>query len=335
MSLNWIIELDKKSFKNYDFNFEDNKYIWQTKWWAKTLLKSEMAEKIFVIPHYNSIIRSKKFIIVEKRSVWFWDFWLFVLGLDCDFNDYEYKLIELCKKEKAMFIQVETLDYHENVYVDTTRMKFWAYKKFIQPFTAVIDLNRPEDEILKMMKQKGRYNIKLAHKKWISVQKMDSKNEDNLNIFYNLLEETTSRNSFSQNKKKYFKKFLHNIAGASLWFAYYESEVISAWIFVESDETFFYYYWASTSNMKFRKLMAPYLLQWEVIKYAKEKWCKIYDFLWVSKPWDNKSDLAWVTDFKMKLTPDIRWVSVSYIFVNKKIKYTAISLLKKILFFRK
>jgi lipid II:glycine glycyltransferase (peptidoglycan interpeptide bridge formation enzyme) len=39
------------------------------------------------------------------------------------------------------------------------------YKKFITPYTAIIDLNLSEDEILSLMKPKGRYNIRLAEKK--------------------------------------------------------------------------------------------------------------------------------------------------------------------------
>jgi lipid II:glycine glycyltransferase (peptidoglycan interpeptide bridge formation enzyme) len=39
------------------------------------------------------------------------------------------------------------------------------YKKFIPPYTAIIDLTKTEDEILAGMKPKGRYNIRLAEKK--------------------------------------------------------------------------------------------------------------------------------------------------------------------------
>jgi len=93
---------------------------------------------------------------------------------------------------------------------------------------------------------------------------------------------------------------------------------------------FLYYYWASTSNKKYRNLMAPYLLQWGAIKIAKKLNNKIYDFLWVSSPGDKSSSLSWVTDFKMKFTSDIREVSKSYIWINKNFKYYIIILLRKI-----
>jgi len=43
--------------------------------------------------------------------------------------------------------------------------QFKHYKKFITPHTAVIDLEKSEEEILANMKPKGRYNIRLAEKK--------------------------------------------------------------------------------------------------------------------------------------------------------------------------
>jgi lipid II:glycine glycyltransferase (peptidoglycan interpeptide bridge formation enzyme) len=76
--------------------------------------------------------------------------------------------------------------------------------------------------------------------------------------------------------------------------------------------------------------MAPYLVQWEAIKYAKSIWSRIYDFLWVASPEEKNSSLVWVTDFKKKLTKDIRKVSKSYIFINNKLKYFLINILRKI-----
>jgi lipid II:glycine glycyltransferase (peptidoglycan interpeptide bridge formation enzyme) len=74
--------------------------------------------------------------------------------------------------------------------------------------------------------------------------------------------------------------------------------------------------------------MAPYLLQWEAIKIAKQKGNKIYDFLWVASPKEKNSPLSWVTNFKLKLSSDFRFVSESYIWINKKLKYNLIIFLR-------
>jgi lipid II:glycine glycyltransferase (peptidoglycan interpeptide bridge formation enzyme) len=208
------------------------------------------------------------------------------------------------------------------------KWKKWFYKKFITPYTVIIDLTQTEDEILARMKQKGRYNIRLAEKKWIEVKEVE-KIKNNVQIFYNLMQETTTRDGFYWNNFDYYFEFINRLENSKLLFASFEWKVISAWIFVYSEDIAIYYYGASTSDEKFRNLMAPYLLQWNAILIWKKLNCKIYDFLWVATPWDKNSKLAWVTDFKMKFTQDIRKVSESLIFVNKKWKYWIIQGLRK------
>ena len=79
-----------------------NSYIWQTKAWWEMLLKSWQAEQIFEIES----------IQIEKRKVSMWEYWLFVLGFEWELtNELENKLIELCKLQNCLFIQVETLNY--------------------------------------------------------------------------------------------------------------------------------------------------------------------------------------------------------------------------------
>ena len=209
------------------------------------------------------------------------------------------------------------------------KFKKWYYKIFITPYTAIIDLSKGEEDILKDMKPKGRYNIKLAWKKWVEVKEVE-KNNKNIKQFYNLMKQTTWRNWFAWNKLDYYIKFLEQIENSKLLLAYFEDKVIAGWIFIFDKEVSIYYYWASTSDVKYRNLMAPFLLQWEAIKIAKKSWSKIYDFLWVANPWNKKSSLSWVTDFKMKLTKEKINVSESFIYVNKKIFYTVIKLLRKI-----
>lgn len=314
--------------------------IWQQKAWWEMLVKSGQAEKIFEIDR----------VFVEKRKVSFWEYWLFVIWLDktVSFGISE-KLVELCKKENCLFVQLETIDYTnflkywENLSSSNNLshgrgkypeggmgvFKIWFYKKFITPYTATIDLTKSEEEILSDMKQKGRYNIRLAEKKWVEV-KIVEKIDENINKFYDLMMETTSRDGFSWNTLNYYKIFLSSLDSSKLFLAYKDNKVISAWIFVFEGDIAIYYYWASTWDKEYRNLMAPYLVQWEAIKYAKSAWCKIYDFLGVATPWDVKSSLAWVTDFKLKLTQDVKNVSEAYIWINKKLKYFLINMIRKI-----
>jgi len=294
--------------------------IWQTQSWWEMLIKSNQANKIFEI----------NWIFIEKRKVGMWEYWLFVLWLEKNLSYYDIKkLTELCKKEKSLFVQIETLNYDNEASFSWKgkEFKIGVFKKFITPFTAVINLTKPEDEILANMKPKWRYNIKLAKKKWIVVKEVE-KTDKNIEKYYNLMLETTSRDNFSGNTIDYYKTFLKILNQSKLLLAYYEDKVIAGGIFTFNKDVSIYYYWVSTSDKKYRNLMAPYLLQWEAIKIAKNIWSKLYDFLWVASPNEENSSLSGVTNFKKKLTKDTRKVSDSYIFINRKIKYNLIILLR-------
>ena len=306
--------------------------IWQTKKWQEMLKKSEQVSEFFEINN----------IFIEKRNVALWEYWLFILWLDKNIiNEIFLKDLKiLCKKENCLFIQIELLDYNNikslkdlksllNIRKENNWFNKWYYKKFITPYTAVIDLEKSEGDILTNMKPKWRYNIKLATKKWVVAEIVD-KTEENIKSYYDLMLETTSRDNFAWNSLEYYSNFLNSLEKSKLILAKKDWIVIAGWIFVFNSEVSIYYYWASTSKKEYRNLMAPYLVQWEAIKYAKNIKSKLYDFLWIATPWDNKSDLAWVTSFKKKLTWDIREVSNSYIFVNKNIKYFIINILRKI-----
>lgn len=292
--------------------------IWQTKSWQEMLLKSKQIEKIIEVDN----------VFIEKRSIWLGQFWLFVLWVNNINSDFLEKVKSLCKIEKSLFIQFETLNYSNDLSIKLEWVANNYYKKFITPYTAIIDLSLREDEILSLMKPKGRYNIKLAEKKWVIVKEVE-KTKENIEIFYNLIIETTSRDNFNWNSLDYYIIFLNSIKESKLFIAFFDDKPISAGIFTFVWGEAIYYYWASTSDVNYRNLMSPYLLQWTAIFKAKQLWMKIYDFLWVATPWEENSHLRWVTDFKSKFTSNIVKVSDSYIFVNNKIKYNLLQLLRK------
>ena len=309
-------------------------FIWQTKQWWKMILATNQAKSVFDI----------WWIQVEKRSLWLGQFWLFIIWLDYTIpwiedktEEVEKYLVDLAKKENVLFIQVEILNYSwelKNKFFNLRLMDFWFYKNFLIEYTAFIDLTKTEEEILAWMKQKGRYNIKLARKKWVEVIDVE-KSKENTKLFYDLMTETTSRNNFNWNTLEFYYKFLNIIESSKLLLAHIDWVVIAWMICTFEDDVAIYYYWASTQSKEYNKLMAPYLLQWEAIKIAKEKWCKIYDFLWVAPPGLKNHSLSWVTEFKSKFTSNIKKVSESYIFVRKPIILKILKVLRKIKFFIK
>ncbi len=307
-------------------------YLWQTKKWWEMLLKSKQVSNIFNV----------ELIQIEKRSIGLWQYGLFILWINKKNlnNKILNKLKNLCKEQKCLFLQIEFLDYKNidsfnefkslfNLREVSSWFNKWYYKKFITPYTAIINLEKSEDEILADMKPKWRYNIKLAKKKWVEIKSVE-KTKENIKEYYNLMLETTSRDNFSWNNIDYYITFLEKINNSELLLAYKDDIVIAGWIFVFDENISIYYYWASTSQKEYRNLMAPYLLQWEAIIKAKKINSKIFDFLGVSSPNSENDPLEWVTSFKKKLTPDIIKVSESYIFVNNNIKYKLFKIVRKI-----
>lgn len=71
------------------------------------------------------------------------------------------------------------------------------------------------------------------------------KNPHNIETFYKLMLDTTSRDDFSGNTQQYYEIFLKSIKESQLFFAYYEDQVIAAGIFVFEDDIALYYYGAS------------------------------------------------------------------------------------------
>lgn len=293
--------------------------IWQTQQWGKMLEKSNQVDKIIQVDS----------IFIEKRSIWLWQFWLFILWIEnnIDINTAK-KLQEIATRENCLFVQIETNTYsQESLQVEW--FSSWYFKKFITPYTAIIDLEMSEDEILAHMKPKGRYNIKVAKKKEIVVKNVE-KTDENISAYFQIMNETTSRDNFSGNTLEYYKVFLESLDSSKLFLAYKDDVVVAGGIFVFDWPLAIYYYWASTSKKEYRNMMAPYLLQWSAIQYAKSQNCKIYDFLWVA--WENEIDssLHGVTDFKLKLSKNRVFVSSSFIWINKRFHYTMLVFIKKL-----
>ena len=81
--------------------------------------------------------------------------------------------------------------------------------------TRIIDLTHSEEEILAQMKQKGRYNIKVAEKNGVTV-----KESKDIDAFYKLVKQTGKRDGFTSLPKKKYQMFLENTPGAFLLLAY-------------------------------------------------------------------------------------------------------------------
>lgn len=149
--------------------------------------------------------------------------------------------------------------------------------------TQILDITKSGEELLVQMHEKTRYNIRLAERKGVRVKFVisDIQNfEHYFNEFYRLVSEgTAERKKIRHYPKEYYKKQLainNQQSKFTLFVAEYEGKVIATNIVVLFGGRATYLHGATSSEH--REVMAPHLLQWEQIKYAKTQGCAEYDF---------------------------------------------------------
>jgi lipid II:glycine glycyltransferase (peptidoglycan interpeptide bridge formation enzyme) len=138
-----------------------------------------------------------------------------------------------------------------------------------------VNLEPPENEILANMKQKTRYNIRLASRKGVSVSPASD-----VMKFYNLVQVTSERDQFDVHSFEYYQKaydLFYQNGYCELFFAEYDRKLLAAIMVFVFRKKAWYFYGASANQH--RNLMAPYAVQWEAMRWARDQGCVEYD-LW-------------------------------------------------------
>jgi len=179
------------------------------------------------------------------------------------------------KHNHAIFLKLEPDLWTEQA-PDTPYLALRTSLHNIQPpRTIIVDLTSPEDEILARMKQKTRYNIRLAEKKGVTVHPWDD-----LPAFHQMMQVTGGRDGFGVHSEEYYRRayeLLHPKGMCEILLAEYEGKPLAALFVACHGGRAYYLYGASTDQERNR--MPAYLLQWEAMKWAKLCGCSEYD-LW-------------------------------------------------------
>ena len=213
------------------------------------------------------------------------------------------------KKQGAIFLKMDpdivlgtgtpgsgddVLDNGGQAVMSELKRRGWGYASDQIQFknTILIDLNPSEEEILGRMKQKTRYNIRLAERKGVSVR---VGTKDDLPSLYKMYAETSVRDGFVIRDEGYYQ---------TVWNLFMNSsdptcEPLIAQINGEAVASIFVFYFArrayyvyGMSRDAHREKMPTYLLQWEAMRRAKAKGCSVYD-LWGAPDVFNESDSLW------------------------------------------
>lgn len=256
------------------------------------------------------------------------------------------KIAEIAKENKAIFFRAEfaaTITRTADQLADLGFIK--AFEEMQPEHTLILDLNQSEEEILSQMKPKGRYNIKVAERSGVKVQ--TSKSVEN---FYNLYALMASRQAISYRGKNYFQTLIDIFSGKDyiLVFDAFVSQqsadssllkkqpttnsqqptyLASAIVSFVGDRAIYLF---GGSSDEYRNLMAPYKLHWEVIREAKRRGFKEYDFFGVAPEGAKNHPWAGVTAFKEKFGGRHEEILGSYDLVFNRIKYKAFKIAEKI-----
>jgi len=182
----------------------------------------------------------------------------------------------VCRRHRAIFCKLEPDSWDANFILHPSRGAFVLSKHNIQPpRTIIIDIRGTEEEILARMKQKTRYNIRLAEKKGVTVRAWDD-----VEAFHKMMLVTGGRDGFGVHSLEYYKRAYEHLQPKGLGdilVAEYEGKPLAALFVARNGNRAYYLYGASTDEERNR--MPTYLLQWEAMKWAKARGCGEYD-LW-------------------------------------------------------
>jgi lipid II:glycine glycyltransferase (peptidoglycan interpeptide bridge formation enzyme) len=180
----------------------------------------------------------------------------------------------VCRKHHAIFCKLEPDSWDQQFIIHHS--SFILSKHNIQPpRTLIVDIRGTEEQILAKMKQKTRYNIRLAEKKGVTVRAWDD-----LSAFHQMMRITGERDRFGVHAYEYYKlayELMHPKQMCEILVAEYEGRPLAALFVAWNGKRAYYLYGASTDDERNR--MPTYLLQWEAMKWARARGCEEYD-LW-------------------------------------------------------
>lgn len=189
--------------------------------------------------------------------------------------------------------------------VDWFQQRNWRFSSDQIQFrnTVWLDLSGSEEDWLARMKQKTRYNLRLAQRKGVRVR---LGGEQDLPLLYRMYAETSLRDGFAIRNEAYYLTVWREFLAANMaevLLAEVEGEVVAGLVLFFFAKRAWYLY--GMSRNLHRDKMPNYPLQWEAMRRAKARGCQVYD-LWGAPDEFNEQDRMWgVFRFKQGLGGEV------------------------------
>ena len=320
-------KLDEEEIKNFLQTHPKTNFM-QSPEWAK--VKTEWKNEFIVVKDNNDKIKGTMSILLRKVPIINRYIMYAPRCFVCDVHDKQTlkelteKATEIAKKYKAFICRLDpdvlqSDEEFQNIIKELgykTKKKIKNINQVIQPkYVFRLNVkNKTEEELLKSFESKTRYNIRLATRKGVTTRVGTRKD---LEIFYNIMKTTGSRDDFFIRPIEYFQKIYDSMGPkhVRLIIAEYEGEPIAAVLPILYGNKVWYLYGGSSN--KHRNLMPNYLLQWEMIKWALENKCDWYEFRGVSGFKSENDPQYGVYKFKKGFNPEfMEFINEMYIVYN-------------------
>jgi len=272
--------------------------LWQSLQWKNFQETLGREVRIYALMDHAQILASA--LTVIDRTAFGWSTWDIPRGpiahAPLAAGDLLHAILDQARKERCLTVYFSP----RTSCVPRANSRAQISSRHEQPAaTRIIDLTRTNEEILRQMKPKGRYNITVAEKNGVRVQE-----SQDCAAFAHLIKITGHRDNFTVHPARHYEAFLRSIEGSFLLMATSErGEPVAGLLGVIWGSGGIYYYGAS--NYAQRALMAPYALQWTAMCRCKAAGCTSYDLLGIAPPTvAEASPFAEATGDKLTGKPD-------------------------------
>ena len=206
--------------------------------------------------------------------------------------------------------------------VGELRQKGWQYSASQVQFknTAILSLDGSEEDWLKRMKQKARYNLRLAQRDGVVVREAAA---DEFSSLYKMYAETSVRDGFVVRSEDYYLSVWNAFSKAGMLsplVAEVEGQKVAGLMLFYFGKTAWYLYGMSTGLH--REKMPNNLLQWEAMRIAKGRGCQVYDLWGAPDIFDETDSMFGVFRFKEGLGAEVLRTSGAWDYILDPLGYT-------------
>ncbi len=195
-----------------------------------------------------------------------------------------------------------------------------------------LSLQPEPDQLLKEMRKTTRYLIRKADKEGIVIKRRSD--AQCIDDFWNLYQETASRESFTPFSKEFVDAEYQTFAqhhDADYFFGEKDGKILAGALVVYTKSTAFYHQGASIHT----PYPVPYALQWAAIQEARRRGCKWYNFWGILR--EKRTPKAWsgLTLFKRGFGGQLVDYILTKDFVINRPAYLLASLFERYLMWRR